>query len=215
MLLRNVICLESVFLGISSAGTAILRRGDVETIAQGERDVTRVVVLGLAEYHAVEIERGAPDALVKEVVAREFNVQAMFEQVFADAKGEHGVGRFYLAVRACIAMSVHAEVGLQHPVVRQGYDVAQLQREHGLVKFLLRTVEWRLEPLLHESDVILRYPHRTATQINVLLRAQSDNEPVGMIVVLYSDQIHFAILLQTLNRVHKRIYTMNEVGGKI
>ena len=62
--------LQSVFLGIAGARAAITRRGDVEAVAQGERDEARVVVVGLAENHVVEVERAQPLALVEEIVAR-------------------------------------------------------------------------------------------------------------------------------------------------
>ena len=45
--------LKSILLGITGTSTFILRRGDVEAVAQGEGDATGVVVLHLAEHHAV------------------------------------------------------------------------------------------------------------------------------------------------------------------
>ena len=103
---------ESVFLSVAGACSAIFRRSDVETIAQGKVDRARVVVLGLAEDHAFEVERAVSDALVEEVVGGEFDVESSFEEVFADAEGEHGIGGFIPEVRSCIAMCVHVEVGL-------------------------------------------------------------------------------------------------------
>ena len=83
-------------------------------------DATGIVVLRFTKRHAVEIERAVADALIEEVITRQFDVEPMLEQVFADTKGEHGVGGFDLEVGACVAMRVHVEVGLQEPVVRQG-----------------------------------------------------------------------------------------------
>ena len=108
---------ESVFLGVSGTGAAIARRGDVETVAQGEGEAARVVVLRLAEYHAFEVEPAFADALIEEVVRRKLDVKSSLEQVLADAEREHRVGGFNLEVRACVAVGVHVEVGLQQPVV--------------------------------------------------------------------------------------------------
>ena len=62
--------LQSVLLGVTGTGALVLRRGDVEAVAQGEGNVACVVILRLSECHAVEIERAAPDALIEEVVTR-------------------------------------------------------------------------------------------------------------------------------------------------
>ena len=60
---------ESVLFCITSASTLILRRGDVEAIAQGESNAARIVVLHLAEHHAIAIKREAVDASIEKVVA--------------------------------------------------------------------------------------------------------------------------------------------------
>ena len=62
--------LQTVLLGVTGTGALVLRRGDVEAVAQGEGNVARVVVLRLSERHAVEIERAVTDAPVEEVVTR-------------------------------------------------------------------------------------------------------------------------------------------------
>ena len=68
--------LKSVLFGITCARTFIFRRGDVESVAQGELDAARVVVLHLSEHHAVAVEREAVDGPVEEVVARQLHVKA-------------------------------------------------------------------------------------------------------------------------------------------
>ena len=108
---------ESVLLSITSTGSLILRRGDVEAVTQGEGEAARVVVLRLAEYHAFEVECAFADALIEEVVGGELDVEPSLEQVLADAEREHCVGGFNLEVRACVAVGVYVEVGLQQPVV--------------------------------------------------------------------------------------------------
>ena len=60
---------QSALLGIAGTGTLVLRRGDIEAVAQGERDAARVVVLHLAEHHAVAIEREAVDGTIEKVIA--------------------------------------------------------------------------------------------------------------------------------------------------
>ena len=108
---------ESVFLSVSGTGAAVARRGDVETVAQGDGETARVVVLRFAEYHAVKVECAFADALIEEIVRRELDVEPSLEQVLADAEREHRVGGFNLEVRACVAVCVYIEVGLQQPVV--------------------------------------------------------------------------------------------------
>ena len=60
---------ESVLLSITSASTLILRRGDVEAIAQGESNAARIVILHLADHHAITVEREAIDASIEKVIA--------------------------------------------------------------------------------------------------------------------------------------------------
>ena len=62
------IILQSVLFGITSPRTLVLRRGDVESVAQGEGNTTGIIVLHLTEHHAIAIERDAVDTAVEEVV---------------------------------------------------------------------------------------------------------------------------------------------------
>ena len=61
--------LKSILLGVTGAGALVLRWGDVEAVAQGEGDATGVVVLHLAEHHAIAIKREAIDASIEKVIA--------------------------------------------------------------------------------------------------------------------------------------------------
>ena len=61
--------LQSVLLCITGTSTFILRRGDIESVAQGELDATGIVVLHLAEHHAITVEREAIDASIEKVIA--------------------------------------------------------------------------------------------------------------------------------------------------
>ena len=61
--------LKSILLGITGTSTFILRRGDVEAITQGESDTTGIVILHLAEHHAIAIKREAIDASIEKVIA--------------------------------------------------------------------------------------------------------------------------------------------------
>ena len=84
---RDALCgLHSVFLCVTGACALILRRGYVEAVTQGENDGTRVVVLSLNHLHAAEVECAVACTLVEEVAARQLDVEATLEQVFADAK---------------------------------------------------------------------------------------------------------------------------------
>ena len=66
---RTSSILQSILLSITSTSTLILRRGNIEAVAQGELDTTGVVVLHLAEHHAVAIEREAVDGTIEKVIA--------------------------------------------------------------------------------------------------------------------------------------------------
>ncbi len=59
---------ESALLSIASTRTLVLRWGDIETVAQRERDAARVVVLRLAEHHAIAIEHEAIDGSIEKVI---------------------------------------------------------------------------------------------------------------------------------------------------
>ena len=60
---------KSVLLRITSTSTLVLRRSDIEAVTQGELDATGIVVLHLAEHHAVAIEREAVDGTIEKVIA--------------------------------------------------------------------------------------------------------------------------------------------------
>ena len=76
---------ESVLLGVAGSGAFVLRWGDIEAVAQGELDAARVVVFHLSEHHAVAVEREAVDAAIEKVVACQFDVEAVLEEILADA----------------------------------------------------------------------------------------------------------------------------------
>ena len=84
--------LQSVLLCITGTSTFILRRGDIESVAQGEGDAAGVVVLHLAKHHAVAVKHDMVDAAVQEVVAGQFDVKPTLEEIFADTEREHGIG---------------------------------------------------------------------------------------------------------------------------
>ena len=115
--------LESVFLRIAGSRALVLRWCDIEAVAQGELDAARVVVLPLSEHHAVAVEREAIDATIEEVVACQFDVQAVLEEILADTEREHRIGAVKPGV-LLMAVSVHIKVSLNQPVVRQGKDIA-------------------------------------------------------------------------------------------
>ena len=207
--------LQSILLVVTGTGALVLRWGDVETIAQRETDKSGIVVLRFTKRHAVEIERAAADALIEEVITRQFDVEPMLEQVFADTKGEHGVGGFDLEVGACVAMRVHVEVGLQEPVVRQSDDVAQLQRQLRLIEVFVLTVKGGREPLFHERDIILWRPCDVARQVDTLLRAQRDDEPVAIIIVPDGGNVYLTVLLQALHHLQEGVDAMYVVGSGI
>ena len=62
--------LQSVLFRIARTCALVLRRCDIEAVAQGEGDAARVIVLRLRHLHAVEVERAVADALIEEVITR-------------------------------------------------------------------------------------------------------------------------------------------------
>ena len=60
---------QSIFLRITSTSTLVLRRNNIEAITEVKGDAARIVVLHLAEHHAIAIERETVDATIEEVVA--------------------------------------------------------------------------------------------------------------------------------------------------
>ena len=84
--------LQSVLFGITGTSTFILRRGDIESVAQGELDATGIVVLHFPKHHPIAVKHNMVDAAVQEVVAGQFDVKPTLEEVFADTEREHGIG---------------------------------------------------------------------------------------------------------------------------
>ena len=78
--------LQSVLLCITGTRTLILRRGDIESVAQGELDATGVVVLLFANHQTVAVERETIVSAIKEVVTCQFDIESALEEVFAHAK---------------------------------------------------------------------------------------------------------------------------------
>lgn len=60
---------KSVLLSITSTSTLVLRRGDIDAVAQGELDTTGIVVFLFANHQTVAVEGKAVNATIKEVVA--------------------------------------------------------------------------------------------------------------------------------------------------
>ena len=84
--------LQSVLLCITSTSTFILRRGDIESVAQGELDATGIVVLHFPKHHPIAVKHDMVDAAIEEVVTCQFDVKPTLEEVFADTEREHGIG---------------------------------------------------------------------------------------------------------------------------
>ena len=91
---------QSALLGIAGAGTLLLRRGDIEAVAQGEGDTAGVIVLYLTEHHAITIEREAIDASIEKVIAWELDVKATFAEVLADTKRKDRICTVEIGIRA-------------------------------------------------------------------------------------------------------------------
>ncbi len=104
--------LKSVLFRITCTSAAILRRGDIESVAQGELDATGIVVLHFPKHHPIAVKHDMVDATIEEVVTCQFDIETMLEEVFADTERKHWVGTVNQDIRACIAVSVHIEVGL-------------------------------------------------------------------------------------------------------
>ena len=109
---------ESVLFRITGTSAFILRRGDIESVAQGELDATGIVVLHFPKHHPIAVKHNMVDAAIEEVVACQFDIESALEEVFADAERELWIGTVNIDVWTCVAMGVHIEVGLQQPVVR-------------------------------------------------------------------------------------------------
>ena len=87
-------------------------------------DASGVVILRLAEHHAITVEQHVVDSAIEEVIAGQLDVEPTLEEVFADAELEHRISAVYPDIRASIAVGVHIEVGLQEPVAGQRDEVA-------------------------------------------------------------------------------------------
>lgn len=61
--------LQSVLLCITGTSAFILRRGNIESVAQGELDATGIVVLHLGKHEAIAVDREATDTPVEDIVA--------------------------------------------------------------------------------------------------------------------------------------------------
>ena len=117
---------KSVLFSISGTSTLVLRRSYIEAVTQGELDATGVVVLHLTKHHPIAVEHDMVDAAVKEIVACQFDIETVLEEVFTDTKREHWISAVNPDVRASITVGMHVKVGLQHPVAGQHNDIAQL-----------------------------------------------------------------------------------------
>ena len=84
--------LKSVLFRITCTSAAILRRGDVEAVAQGELDATGIVVLHFPKHHPIAVKHDMVDAAIEEVVTCQFDIETVLEEVFADTEREHWIG---------------------------------------------------------------------------------------------------------------------------
>ena len=89
---RTSSILQSILLRITSSSTLILRRGNIEAVTQGELDTTGVVVLHFAKHHPIAVKQDMVDASIEEVVACQFDIEAVLEEVFANTEREHRIG---------------------------------------------------------------------------------------------------------------------------
>ena len=83
--------LQSVLLGITGTCTLILRRGNIESVAQGELDATGIVVLHFTKHHPIAVKHDMVDAAIENVITGQFDVETALEEVFADAEREHWI----------------------------------------------------------------------------------------------------------------------------
>ena len=70
---------ESVLLSITGTSTFILRRGDIESVAQGELDATGIVVLHFPKHHPIAVKHDMVDATIEEVVTCQFDIETVLE----------------------------------------------------------------------------------------------------------------------------------------
>ena len=84
--------LQPVLLGITCACALVLRRSNIEAITQRELDATGIVVLHFLKHHPIAVKHNMVDAAIEEVVACQFDIETVLEEVFADTEREHGIG---------------------------------------------------------------------------------------------------------------------------
>lgn len=84
--------LQSVLLCITGTCTFILRRGDIESVAQGELDATGIVVLHFPKHHPIAVKHDMVDATIEEIVSCQFDIETVLEEVFTDTKRKHWIG---------------------------------------------------------------------------------------------------------------------------
>ena len=84
--------LQSVLFCITGTRTLILRRGDIESVAQGELDATGIVVLHFTKHHPIAVKHDMIDTAIENIVTSQFNIQTVLEEVFADTEREHWIG---------------------------------------------------------------------------------------------------------------------------
>ena len=73
--------LQSVLFRITGTSTFILRRGDIESVAQGELDATGIVVLHFPKHQPIAVKHDMVDATIEEVVTCQFDIETMLEEV--------------------------------------------------------------------------------------------------------------------------------------
>ena len=83
---------KSVLLRISGTSPLVLRRSDIEAIAQGELDATGIVVLHFLKHHPITVKHDKVDATIEEIVTCQFDIETVLEEVFADTEREHWIG---------------------------------------------------------------------------------------------------------------------------
>ena len=72
---------KSVLFRITGTSTLILRRSNIEAVAQGELDATGVVVFHLTVHHPIAVKHDMVDATIEEVVTCQFDIETMLEEV--------------------------------------------------------------------------------------------------------------------------------------
>ena len=86
------VMLQSVLLCITGTSAFILRRGNIESVAQGELDATGIVVLHFPKHHPIAVKHDMIDTAIENIVTSQFNIQSVLEEVFAHTEREHWIG---------------------------------------------------------------------------------------------------------------------------